>query len=39
MCFNFTVDSHFRLRKKIFDYRLWPLEIMRQKAGDTKLVR
>ncbi|XP_075874741.1 cilia- and flagella-associated protein 70 isoform X3 [Nelusetta ayraudi] len=26
-----------RLRKKIFDCRLWPLEIMRQKAGDAKL--
>lgn len=38
-CLNFTNDSHFRLRKKIFDCRLWPLEIMRQKAGDAKLVR
>lgn len=38
-CLNFTDDSHFRLRKKILDCRLWPLEIMRQKAGDAKLVR
>lgn len=38
-CLTFTDDSHFRLRKKIFDCRLWPLEIMRQKAGDAKLVR
>lgn len=42
MCMN--VDSNFRLRQKITESRLWPVEIMRSvapltKAAETKMVR